>query len=657
MIYFIGEKRLIDSTLFQYSTVEECLEYFKAHKSIAVDTETKGRDPHDKPIICIQIGDKDRQYVIDVRCINIKLFKNLLESKVCLFQNFKFDYKFFKHAGINIEKVWDTMIAECCLYRGYEHHGYGLLDIAKRYLNVDLNKTTRGEFFKLDSQPFTDDQIEYAALDVAYLHQIAELQYKDAIAKGLVEYIVFEFEAIKPLADIEYNGMLVDAKGWVKNTFENEDKLNELEKSLDNELLNLDKSYKYNCSTIQSKGKTKLVSFNYDLFEPDKEPERLTNVLWTSDTQVKKIFKEVLNLVVVDKEGKETTNSNYLLKVKNKPKLVTLLIEHRELAKAISTYGKGFIDQYQQADGKVRTSFWQIRDTGRVSSGDTKQGYPNTQNIPQDLRKYFVAPKGYKYITLDYSQQEPRLTAHYCQDPKLMDFVLNGDGDSHSLIASAIFSKIEGKEIVVTKKNNPYSDRFKMTYRDVGKMINLGLDYGKTAFTVKDDLGVSQEEAQAFIDAIKERFPKKEQYFQQKIKESLNTGYILIDPVLRSKTFINDYDIMKDFDYESASAEERRVYYKAKGSISRNAQNYPIQGTAALMTKKALCLIRQYFIDSKVDAQLVNCVHDEVNIVAEESVAEEVAKKCSELMVEAGKLFCSTVPMIAEPVIANNWSK
>ena len=82
-----------------------------------------------------------------------------------------------------------------------------------------------------------------------------------------------------------------------------------------------------------------------------------------------------------------------------------------------------------------------------------------------------------------------------------------------------------------------------------------------------------------------------------------------------------------------------------------------IQGTAALMTKKALCLIRQYFIDSKVDAQLVNCVHDEVNIIAEESIAEEVAKKCSELMVEAGKLFCSTVPMIAEPVIANNWSK
>lgn len=82
-----------------------------------------------------------------------------------------------------------------------------------------------------------------------------------------------------------------------------------------------------------------------------------------------------------------------------------------------------------------------------------------------------------------------------------------------------------------------------------------------------------------------------------------------------------------------------------------------IQGTAALMTKKALCLIRQYIIDNNIDAQLVNCVHDEINIIAHESIVEDVAKKCSELMVQAGNLFCSTVPMIAEPVIADHWSK
>ncbi len=175
-------------------------------------------------------------------------------------------------------------------------------------------------------------------------------------------------------------------------------------------------------------------------------------------------------------------------KIRDKPPIIDTLIAYAEKSKEVSTYGVSFIDQYLQKDGRVHTSFWQVKNTGRVSSGNKAQGAPNTQNIPRDHRPFFEAAPGYKLIICDYSQQEPRCLADYCQDPKLLDFVLNGDGDSHSLVASAVFSKIEGKEVKVTKKNNPYSDIFKMTYRDVGKQINLGLDYGKTAFSIKDDL-------------------------------------------------------------------------------------------------------------------------------------------------------------------------
>jgi len=184
MIYYIGPTPIIQST-FQTATVEECLDYFKDHEYIAIDTETQGRNPHSKKIISLQIGDSDRQYVIDCRAFNILLFKDLLESKCCLIHNSKFDYKFLKHAGIVLDKIYDTMLAECVIYAGYESFGYSLKNLSMRYLNVDLDKSTRGDFYKLQSQAFTDKQIEYAALDVAYLHRIRDLQLANILRYDL----------------------------------------------------------------------------------------------------------------------------------------------------------------------------------------------------------------------------------------------------------------------------------------------------------------------------------------------------------------------------------------------------------------------------------------------------------------------------------------
>lgn len=672
MIKFIGPKPLIPFENIQQGSVEEVLDYFKDKISIGLDTETKGRCPLTKPILSLQLGDKDTQFVIDVRSVNILQFKELIESKTIVGHNLKFDYQFLKRSGILINKLWDTMLAECCLYRGYEKYGYGLDKLAMRYEGIYLNKETRGDFYLIqDGTPFTEDQIVYAAKDTAYLHSIGFKQIERARQLDLLDYILAECEYMKPVADIEYRGMLVDKKGWLANAAKEEEQLIIIEKELDEELISLNPKYKKPSSRIKVKGKIKLINFEPDLFNFKTEPDRLTNINWASDDQVLKVVQELFSEIdLVDKKkGTYSTGDGVLGKIKNPPKLIKKLLDHREKAKIISTYGQSFIKNYIRHDGSCRQNYWVIRDTGRLSSGDSDKNNKktnnwnpaaNTQNIPAEShRKYFIARPGYKFLTLDYSQQEPKITAHYTQDPVLLDFINNGDGDTHSLISTIISPYFFGEEIKVTKENNPYVERMKMKIRDIGKMINLGLDYGKTAYSVKDDLGCSQEEAQNLIDMIKGKFSKKEEYFNKKFWETMRNGYILTDPILRAKTFIEDIDRIRELtdNYDNLSEADRKWLGKRKGSIRRQSMNYPIQATAACMTKEACKLIRGYFLSNNLDAYIVNVVHDEIDIEAKEDIAEEVASNCAKLMIEAGNKFCSTVPMKVDPVIANCWSK
>jgi ribonuclease D len=119
VIHLISNCNSFNHEVYRKSTVQECLDYFNNHEWIAIDTETKGRDCHSKPVIALQIGDSDNQFVIDVRNTDILLFKDLIESKGCILHNAKFDYKFLKKAGILLDRIFDTMIAECVIYAGY----------------------------------------------------------------------------------------------------------------------------------------------------------------------------------------------------------------------------------------------------------------------------------------------------------------------------------------------------------------------------------------------------------------------------------------------------------------------------------------------------------------------------------------------------------
>ena len=234
MVYFVSNS-FIDDINITNATIQQCLDYFKEHEWIAVDTETEGFDPHVKKILTIQLGDSDNQWVIDCRAVDIKHLKKLLESKKLILHNSKFDYKFLKTHGINIEYIYDTFLAELIIYCGYVGFGFGLANLTERYCGIKLSKEERGSFYKLNSQTVLNlSQILYASKDVKYLHIIKDKQL-EKIKKYDLEYCLnLECEVIKSLADIELNGMSLDGSKWLKNSESYEAEVEEFYDILDN---------------------------------------------------------------------------------------------------------------------------------------------------------------------------------------------------------------------------------------------------------------------------------------------------------------------------------------------------------------------------------------------------------------------------------------
>lgn len=216
MIYLVTKKtELFKSEYYTIIDAEKSLDMMQSWDLIQLDSETTGRDPHICDFLCVQFGnDKaDTRIVLDCESYRIELYKELLESKLLILQNAKFDIQFlFKHHIIP-RKIYDTMIVEQLLHLGYPSGqiSYSLKAIAERRLGIDIDKTVRGEIIwrGLDTSV-----ILYAAGDVTYLEKIMLSQIEDLKKQDLIKAAQLENRTVIAIAYIEWCGIHLNQTKW-----------------------------------------------------------------------------------------------------------------------------------------------------------------------------------------------------------------------------------------------------------------------------------------------------------------------------------------------------------------------------------------------------------------------------------------------------------
>jgi DNA polymerase-1 len=316
-----------------------------------------------------------------------------------------------------------------------------------------------------------------------------------------------------------------------------------------------------------------------------------------------------------------STNEAVLLNLKDKHPIIEKILEYREAQKINSTYVEPLLKLAKKdTTNRIYTSFLQTGTaTGRLSSKD-----PNLQNIPvrsplgREVRDAFVAKEGYKLVSIDYSQIELRLLAHFSQDRALMDAFRDGL-DIHLATAIKLFGEDEAK-----------------AKRSVAKSINFGLLYGMGPKKLSNEIGVSQSEAKEIISSYFASFPTVKSFLESIQERAKEDGYVTT--LLGRKRM---------FDYEGANGMQ-------KAAILRESVNTVFQGSAADLIKLSMLEIDKSIIDQHLDAYMLLQIHDELIFEIEESKAQVLADTFASKMKHIYQL---NVPLECSISIGDCWGE
>ena len=302
--------------------------------------------------------------------------------------------------------------------------------------------------------------------------------------------------------------------------------------------------------------------------------------------------------------------------------LPRLILEWRALQKLKGTYIDALPRLVNPATGRVHTSFNQaVAATGRLSSSD-----PNLQNIPirtelgREIRRAFIADPGHLLISADYSQIELRVLAHLADDETLIKAFQAGE-DIHDRTALKIFGANSGRD--------PHE------LRRLAKIVNYALLYGKTAFTLSKDIGVTPQAAQEFIDAYFAGFPSVRAFIDRTIEEARVSGVV--------RTLYGRRRLVPDLTSKNV---------QIRSSAERAAVNMPIQGTAADIMKRAMIDVHAAL--RSLDARMILTVHDELLFEVPSAHVDAVAELVQEKMQSAAAL---NVPLTVDVGIGVNWKE
>ena len=618
------------SDSYKLGTIEDVVKYCHNKEVLGVDTETEGFDFTCKKMIMFQIGDEHQQFVIDTRFIDISPLKNILESPAItkIFHNAKFDYKFIKKwSGIECDGVYDTFLVERILSCG-RHIGYGLKDLCKRYLNVELNKEIRNQFIGLSGEAYRDDQIVYGAKDVEYLCKLRKLQLPKIQEFKLQRVVELENRAVLAFADIEYNGIDIDKDAWEVIARTSEQEALDMRDELDNLVLIVPELSDFVLSHVQG-----------DLFTPQEELRKV-GIKWTSPTQVLKVFQKLVPEL-------EDVNGKKMYKYRRQHKVIDLYVKYKEKMKLATSYGNDFF-KFVSSDGKIHTQFNQILDTGRVASKK-----PNMQQIPADnkFRNCFLAPDNWCFVSSDYSSQELNVIAFGSKDPVWIKALEQGQ-DLHSVCADLVYGQewadaAEDDCSYMINKSKCKCPRHGRLRTNV-KTINFGLAYGMGPHKLADTLDINTKAAEVLINKYFDAFPAIGGFLDKLGSFGKKYGYIKTFPPYNRRRWFPTW-------YPRIYQEKSQAF--ELGSIERASKNTPIQGASADMTKKAMILIRDFIKLHNAPVKIVMTVHDQVDTICREDYAQEWVGEMTRLMEQAALEVVTNGLLKADTNISKSWQK
>ncbi len=301
--------------------------------------------------------------------------------------------------------------------------------------------------------------------------------------------------------------------------------------------------------------------------------------------------------------------------------IIGTLLEYRTVQKALTSYGENMIELINPQTRRLHADFRQIgAPTGRFACTN-----PNIQQVPHavEYRRCFSGyPEGRKLVIADYSQIELRILAEFSGDDGFMG-AFNSGADLHKVTASQVFNTSLEQ---VTKEQ-----------RDFAKRLNFGVVYGIGAQRFALMTGVSTSEAENILKKYFATYRGLDSY----LKDAANRA--VVDRQARTAS-----GRLVRFRYDENDRQQISM-------TQRNGKNTPIQGTSADILKRALKLLREEL--SGTSGKIVNIIHDEIVVEADESEAQSVAAKVENVMVAAGEEYLKAVPVKVETEIADEWVK
>lgn len=590
-------------TIQDFDTLKIWIDWAKRAGHLAIDCETTSLQAMQAQLVgislAVKIDEEIKANYIPLRhkeqspqldfnqCLNLLQPILMDQSVLKIGHNIKYDLLVFKNYGINVSPVSDSMLLSYCISAG--KHGHSLDELAKIHFNHQ-NITFKEVIGK--NKTFDEVAIEqataYAAEDAEItlrLHN--KLMPELLLTKKANIYQSIEQPLIPVIVEMEKCGIKVDAT-WLKN---------------------LRIEFALQLKTLEAEIH-ELAEETFNIASPKQLGDILFNKFNMPNPK-----KTKMGAFVTDAESLEKlAYQGYELPRK--------VLEWRSLAKLQSTYIDGLILAINPKTNRVHTSFSMVGTaTGRLSSSD-----PNLQNIPirttdgRKIRQAFIAESGFKLVSLDYSQIELRLLAHFAEAPSLQEAFRNGL-DIHKITASEIF------EIPLEQINTDQ--------RRKAKTINFGIIYGISAFGLAQQLAISNSEAAHIIKSYFERYPGIESYMDKCRQIAKDQGYVETLMGRRCYTLgIND-----------SNAGIRHF-------AERQAINAPLQGSNADIIKKAMIKIHQFLINHK--SRMILQVHDELLFEVPLSELDSIPYELKAIMENITTL---KVPLLVDIGVGNNWDQ